>query len=173
MKTAYKSPFLQVYLENFKIKKRKINNFHKIIMNNATMVVLENKDNKVLIVNEYRRAFKKVVFGFPGGHIEKNEKPLTAIKRELKEECGYVGKNWKLLFSYTRSGSYGCGKEFVYTAKLKGEVKNFIKSEEIDTLKWISKKQLLNLILKKKSTSGIISSVFYYLYKKSRFEKLK
>ena len=173
MKTAYKSLYLQVYLENFKIKKRKISNFHKIIMNNATMVVLENKDNKVLIINEYRRAFKKVVFGFPGGHIEKNEKPLTAIKRELKEECGYEGKNWKLLFSYTRSGSYGCGKEFVYTAMLKGEIKKFIKSKEIDSLRWISKKELLNLILKRKSTAGIISTVFYFLHKKSRFDKLK
>ena len=165
MKSAYKSPYLQVYLENFKIKKRKINNFHKIIMNNATMVILENKDNKILIANEYRRAFKKIVFGFPGGHIEKNEKTLTAIKRELKEECGYVGKNWKLLFSYTRNGSYGCGKEFIYTAKLKGKIKKFNKSEEIDSLKWVTKKELLNLILKKKNTAGIISAVFYYLYK--------
>ena len=173
MKIAYKSPYLKVYIENFKVKKRKITNYHKIILKNATMVLLENKDNKVLITNEYRRAFKKVVFGFPGGHIEKKEKPLTAIKRELLEECGYIGKDWKLLFSYTRSGSYGCGKEFIYTAKLKGKARNFIKSDEIDSMKWVTKKELLNLILRKKSTAGIVSTVFYYLYHKSRFEKPK
>jgi hypothetical protein len=45
------------------------------------------------------------------------------------------------------------------------EIKKFNKSEEIDSLKWVTKKELLNLILKKKSTAGIISAVFYYLYK--------
>ncbi len=32
---------------------------------------------------------------FPGGHIEGKETPLEAAKRELKEETGLDGKNWK------------------------------------------------------------------------------
>ena len=37
----------------------------------------------------------KEIYGFPGGHINLKENPLNAAKRELIEETGYKGKNWK------------------------------------------------------------------------------
>ena len=51
------------------------------------MVILENKKGEVLLIKEYRRQNKKI-FGFPGGHLEKGEKPIKAAKRELFEETG-------------------------------------------------------------------------------------
>ena len=80
------------------------------------MVVLENKEKKVLFLNEYRRGIKQKSLGFPGGHLGKNENPLSAIKRELFEETGLIATNWKLLFNYVRSGTYYCGKDYVFKA---------------------------------------------------------
>jgi 8-oxo-dGTP diphosphatase len=51
----------------------------------------ENDVGEILLVKRNRDPFK----GFwclPGGHVEKNEKVVDAIVRELKEETGLVAK---------------------------------------------------------------------------------
>ncbi len=157
------NPYISVLRENFSNKFIKRKNFHKIILQNAAMVILENKQNKVLFLNEYRRGIKKKSLGFPGGHIDKNEKPLKAVKRELYEETGLVASNWKKLFNYVRSGTYYCGEDFVFKAKLKRNLR--FKSKEKIEKKWLSKKQIINYLKKKKfKTAGVIATVLFYLH---------
>lgn len=67
--------------ENFEIKKEK----------DAVCALSITKDNVVLLVKQFRPGPEKVLLELPGGCVDKNEKPLTAIKRELLEETGYVG----------------------------------------------------------------------------------
>lgn len=159
------TPYIKVYKENFSNRYLKKKNFHKIILQDSAMVILKNKKNEILFLNEYRRGIKKKSLGFPGGHIEKNEKPLKCIKRELLEETGYVAKNWKLLFHYTRHGTYNCGRDFIFTAN----VKNMVKKRKLEN---IEKKWLKNRIIKKNlsqnkfKTVGIIASILFYFYDK-------
>mgnify|MGYP000916820515 CR=1 FL=1 len=49
-------------------------------------VVIECKDEILMIKNTYG----KNVWTFPGGGIEKDEDPITAAKREVKEEVGII-----------------------------------------------------------------------------------
>lgn len=49
------------------------------------------KDNKILLVKPKRG------WGLPGGHIEKNESPQDALKRECLEEADAEIKNIKLI----------------------------------------------------------------------------
>jgi ADP-ribose pyrophosphatase len=48
-------------------------------------------DNKVLLVRQYRPGPGLILDEMPGGHVEDGEDPLTAAKRELREESGYEG----------------------------------------------------------------------------------
>ena len=165
MKKVYTSKFIKVYTENFKYKNKIYRKFHKIIFKNAAMVILENSKNKVLLIKEYRRALKKEIYGFPGGHIKFKESPLAAAKRELYEETGYRGKKWRKLISYINSGSYGCGYEHIYITKLILNNKKKIKlKKENQYEKWVNKKELKNIFFNKKNfPSGLIATVFYYL----------
>jgi len=156
------SPYITVFRENFSNKFLKRKNFHSIFLQDAAMVILENTKKEVLFLYEYRRGIKKKTLGFPGGHIDKNEKPLDAVKRELFEETGLVGSNWKLLFSYIRSGTYYCGKDYVFKAKLKNKDKK--KIEEKIEKKWLSKKEIIKKLKKNKfETAGILASVMFYI----------
>ena len=166
-KIVYKhEPFITIYKENFKNKHQTRKDFHKIILQDAAMVILENEKNQILLLDEYRRGIKKKTLGFPGGHIETGEKPLETIKRELLEETGYLAKNWKMLFRYTRHGTYNCGQDYVYTAKIDNNSLKSIKNENLKK-KWLNKKAILALLTNNKfKTAGIIASVSFYFIKK-------
>ncbi|RZA03928.1 MAG: NUDIX hydrolase [Sphingobacteriaceae bacterium] len=51
--------------------------------------VAVTKDNKIILVRQYRQAAGVVALEIPGGVIEKDEDPETGMRRELLEETGY------------------------------------------------------------------------------------
>jgi len=159
-------PFIKIIKEDYQNKYESKKDFHQIYLQDSTMVILQNSSGKILFLNEYRRGLKKLSLGFPGGNIEKKEKPIETIKRELLEETGFLAKSWKLLFTYSRHGTYNCGKDYIFFAKniKKSYSKN--KIEDIEKI-WMSKKEMIIHLNKSKfDTSGVISAVLYYLFKK-------
>lgn len=168
MKKVYKSKFVNVYLENFAYKKNKYYNFHKIFLNNAVMAIITDDNNKILLTQEYRRGVKKIIYGFPGGHIKSNENPLDAIKREVKEETGLYCSKWKKILTYVKDTTYYCGRDHLFTAKIedcKYEV-NCKKSKEILNLTWVTFKQFKKILKSKYNSSGFLACGFYFLNNK-------
>lgn len=51
------------------------------------------KDQKAVLVKQYRHGVKNVLLELPGGIVEDGEEPLDGIKRELLEETGYASSN--------------------------------------------------------------------------------
>lgn len=62
----------------------------------VTIVAFTNQDELVL-VRQYRPAVERHTLELPSGHVELNELPEQAARRELAEECGYVAEELELL----------------------------------------------------------------------------
>ena len=57
----------------------------------AVCVLALSKDGGVILTHQYRPGPEKLFFEMPGGGVEEGEDPLSAAKRELLEETGYMG----------------------------------------------------------------------------------
>lgn len=70
-------------------------------------VVAITTDGKFIIEEQYRHGIQKVCFELPAGEVEQGEDPLIAAQRELKEETGYTGGEWKA-FGTSVPNASGC-----------------------------------------------------------------
>jgi len=53
------------------------------------------KDGDMVLVRQYRHALGQTNFEIVAGVVEDGEEPINAAKRELWEEAGYGGGEWK------------------------------------------------------------------------------
>jgi 8-oxo-dGTP pyrophosphatase MutT (NUDIX family) len=168
LKKVYKSKFVNVYLENFSFKKKKFKNFHKVFLNNSVMAIIINIDKQILLTKEYRRGVKKIVYGFPGGHINFNEKPLQAVKREIKEETGLTCKKLKKILTYVKDSTYFCGRDYLFYTHFNDRdyAKKLNKSKEIDSLLWVSINQFKRILKSPNNSSGFLACGYHFLRKK-------
>jgi len=64
--------------------------FYRIDSSDAVVALLLTENNKMVLVRQFRPARNQKTLEFPAGFMEPGETPEQAIRRELKEETGYV-----------------------------------------------------------------------------------
>ena len=67
----------------------------ELVNHNGGVAIVPLTDNgEVLMVRQFRAAYKETIYELPAGKLEKGEDPREAGIRELKEECGVTAKNF-------------------------------------------------------------------------------
>ena len=85
--------------------------------NGVTSIVPILEKKNIILLRQYRYGSDEIMYEVPAGTIDPGEKPLSCAKRELREETGYKGKNWKSLGSYYPSPAYNSCQVFCYQAE--------------------------------------------------------
>jgi 8-oxo-dGTP pyrophosphatase MutT (NUDIX family) len=62
-------------------------------------VVAVTTSREIVLVNQYRFGTEELSLEVPGGLMEKGEDPISAARRELKEETGFAGGEARLMGS--------------------------------------------------------------------------
>lgn len=62
-------------------------------------IVAMTRENRILVVRQFRSGVDRFTIEIPGGMVDPGEESKQAAVRELEEETGYTGHNWKYLGS--------------------------------------------------------------------------
>lgn len=120
--------------------------------NVTVKIMLRYKDEVLMIKHKDGR------FGFPGGHLERNESLIGALKRELKEELNYNLKKEPKLFDIwnyipeENPGENTKDHTVFLNYILKLDKKPILSSPEKLGISWLKRKEIesLNMIKDKK-----------------------
>jgi ADP-ribose pyrophosphatase YjhB (NUDIX family) len=142
-------------MKHFGIPKLGRSKFNKLM--HYTVAAIIKKNNKYLLIN---RRFYPLGFAGVGGHIDKGENPITALKREVKEESGFEVIKSKLIFE-EEIDKNRCimGIKTHYWYLFNCEVKGKLKRNKLEekSIGWYSVEEIKKLELE---------PVWEYLFKK-------
>lgn len=102
----------EVVLPNGKKAKREL-----IKHPGAVAIIAITDENKMVMVEQYRKALERTIIEIPAGKIEKGEEAAVCAKRELEEETGYDCDSLELLNSFYTSPGFADEIVHVYIAK--------------------------------------------------------
>lgn len=96
----------------------------------AVAVIPITSDNKIVMVEQYRKPMEKVLVEIPAGKLEKGEDPAYTAARELEEETGYESQSLEWLISFYTSPGFADEIVHLYVAKGLTKKKNAASLDE-------------------------------------------
>ncbi len=99
-KEIFKGRVIDVYLEEVELPNGKTSTREIVKHPGAVAVIAITPENKILMVEQFRKPLGRTLVEIPAGKLEKGEQPLATAKRELEEETGYTCSNLKPLISF-------------------------------------------------------------------------
>jgi 8-oxo-dGTP diphosphatase len=122
-----------------KLNESKITKFIAVA---GAVITKENNEGtmSVLLIRRSPTDHWKLIWEFPRGKMEKNEKILDALKREVKEETGLNVKIIKYIDKYEYIADQGTRKstQYNYLCKIDPPNQNIKLSFEHDDFMWVS-----------------------------------
>lgn len=128
----------------------------------AVAIVPVLPDGRVVLVRQYRYAAQMNLLEIPAGTLEPNEKVEDCVKRELREETGYVAGEIQMLLKCFMAPGYSNEVIHFYIARDLNEVGRTPEpDEEIDVeffdLQKVRRLIAENVIVDAKTIIGILS----------------
>lgn len=120
--------------------------FREEILHNGGVGVLCVKNNKVLLVKQFRYAYGKELLEIPAGKLEKGEDPMKAGIRELEEETGIITTKLTLLNTLYPTPGYTNEIIYVYLCdEIIDQTNQRLDEDEFVSYEWVD----INLLVEK------------------------
>jgi len=81
----------------------------------VAIIAVDDEDN-ILLVNQFRKPVEKRLLEIPAGGIEPGEEPVDCVRRELREETGFLPQKLERLGGFYSSPGYCTEYLYLYLA---------------------------------------------------------
>lgn len=136
-------------------------------------VIAVTEDGLFVIVRQYRHGLRETRFELCAGVCEDGERPLESAQRELLEETGYAGGDWKLLTVLSANSSTMTNLTYCYIANGVQKVsdQNLEDTEDIE-VHLLSEEQVLGLLVEDEIKQSLMAAPLwkYFATKSCQFD---
>jgi ADP-ribose pyrophosphatase len=94
-RTVYDGQLVDVVLESWGEHEREI-----VEHPGSVAIVAVDADDQVVLVRQLREPARKELLELPAGAVDEGEEPLATAHRELAEETGFRGGEWRYVSSF-------------------------------------------------------------------------
>jgi ADP-ribose pyrophosphatase len=103
----------------------------------AVAIVAVDDEGQVTLVRQLREATRKRLLELPAGTAEEGEQPLATAQRELQEECGLTGGEWRELAVFWTTPGFCRERMHLFAAEgvERGEASPAA-DEELELVRW-------------------------------------
>jgi len=129
-------------------------------------IVAIDVDDNVLLVSQFRKPVEKELLEIPAGGIEPGEDPVTTVRRELREEAGYLPGKVERLGGFYSTPGYCTEYLYLYLATDLTPSQLYAEDTEDITLVRVPISQITSLITSgsicdAKSIAGLLTFLEY------------
>jgi ADP-ribose pyrophosphatase len=131
-RTAYDGKLVDVTLERWGDNEREI-----VEHPGSVAIVAVDGDQRIWLVRQLREAARKQLVELPAGARKEREEPFDAATRELREECGLTGGEWRELGAFWTTPGF-C-REYMHLYLAEGVTPGAAdpdEDEEVEIVQW-------------------------------------
>ncbi|MFD1707078.1 NUDIX hydrolase [Siminovitchia sediminis] len=96
----------------------------------AVALIALTEENKIVMVEQYRKPLERSLLEIPAGKLETGEEPAVTAERELEEETGYQAGKLEYITSFYTSPGFANEIIHIYLANQLSKIKNPAKTDE-------------------------------------------
>lgn len=127
----------------------------------AVAIVAVDGEGSVTLVRQPREAVRRALLELPAGGIEADESPLLAAQRELAEETGLQGGEWRELASFFTTPGFSDELMHLFLAEgVRPGTASPMDDEEIELVR-VSREELERLVPELEDAKTLVGILLY------------